>query len=486
MSIPGRWLRAPAVLCVLALLGAPTAAAQPVASLTYVSEFGGFGFYQPSFPANLVPPTGFAGIRGVDFYSATELVIADYDNLKLQLCQTDGSECRWFGRDNQSAGRNEVGTFDRPHGVEVSKDGRIAVADEDNHWIQYCGLDGRCQFSGTSGEQNQLPSSGLGRWAFPNDVAIDSAGLLYGLDRDNNRIQVLEPDVDMRPLDIFMGSGTAPGQLDRARGIAIGPDDQVVIADTGNDRVQVCDREAQCTVIGSGGSATGQFSAPVGVDVDDFGRIWVADTGNNRIQVCDSAGACLAFGAAEGYSFSEPHDVAVHRSGQVAVVDTGNNKIQLFRTEQALAVNAGFNDAWFNPETDGQGYLVTVFPDQGSVFVANFTFDSERPPAAARAVLGEPGHRWLTALGPLAGTTARLDVALTTGGTFDATDPPAVTTGGYGSFELEFLNCRELRLRYELPAIPQTRTVLLQRVTTDNVALCESLSELALGEGAAP
>ena len=30
-------------------------------------------------------------------------------------------------------------------------------------------------------------------------------------------------------------------------------------------------------------------------------------------------------------------------------------------------LNPGLNDAWYNPETDGQGFFITVFPDLGTV-----------------------------------------------------------------------------------------------------------------------
>lgn len=468
----------PRHLIALALLTVATAspvAAQLEVSLEFSNEFGGFGFYEPSFPANQNPPTGFSSPRGLDFLSAEQLVIADYNNLKLQLCDLSGENCQWFGGDSGGRGRNSPGVFDRPHGVEVSVNGRIAVADEDNHWIQFCRLDGQCLFSGDSGSEVQLPSSSLGRWAFPDDVAIDSQGRLFGLDRDNNRIQILNPDT-LNFTKVFMGAGSQPGQLNKARGIAIDRDDRIIISDTGNHRVQICDTAANCTAFGGQGSAPGQFNNPVGIDVDLQGRIWVADTGNNRIQVCNYQGQCRAFGAANGYSFLEPHDVAVHPSGKVAVADTGNSLIQVFTTESSLVVNGAFNDAWFDPATAGQGFFFTIYPELGRVFVANFTYDSERPPANVMAMLGEPGHRWLTGDGLLNGNEATLSVTLTSGGIFDSPTPRVSNETGYGSFEVEFISCDEIRLSYDLPAIPRTGTINLQRVSKDNVALCEALS----------
>jgi hypothetical protein len=72
----------------------------------------------------------------------------------------------------------------------------------------------------------------------------------------------------------------------------------------------------------------------------------------------------------------------------------------------AFVMNAGLNDAWYNPFTDGQGFFITVFPDIGLVNLAWFTYDTELPADDATANLGSPGHRWLTAIGSYDGDQA--------------------------------------------------------------------------------
>ena len=49
------------------------------------------------------------------------------------------------------------------------------------------------------------------------------------------------------------------------------------------------------SVFGSDGSRRGQFSLHRGVAVDSQDQIVVADTGSHRIQVCDARGNCTAF-----------------------------------------------------------------------------------------------------------------------------------------------------------------------------------------------
>jgi hypothetical protein len=145
---------------------------------------------------------------------------------------------------------------------------------------------------------------------------------------------------------------------------------------------------------------------------------------------------------------------------------------------QDFQINPGLNDAWFNLATDGQGFLITVFPVRKEVFLAWFTFDTERPPDDVTAFLGEPGHRWLTAQGPYDGDTANLTIFLTEGGVFDAAKPTTTTDlGGYGAMTLEFADCTEGLVNYEINSLGLSGEIPIQRIGPDNVPLCESLNE---------
>jgi len=142
-----------------------------------------------------------------------------------------------------------------------------------------------------------------------------------------------------------------------------------------------------------------------------------------------------------------------------------------------FTINAGLNDAWFNLATAGQGFLITVFPDRKEVFLAWFTYDTERPPEDVSAFLGEPGHRWLTAQGPYDGDTANLTIFVTEGGIFDAAEPAAETDpAGDGTLTLEFADCTEGLVNYEIASLGISGEIPIERITPDNVALCETLA----------
>lgn len=140
----------------------------------------------------------------------------------------------------------------------------------------------------------------------------------------------------------------------------------------------------------------------------------------------------------------------------------------------AVNINAGMADAWYNPATDGQGFFVTVFEDAGIVFLAWFTYDVERPPQGVTAILGEPGHRWVTAQGPYQGDTAVLDVSVTSGGVFDSAVPKPDDAVKVGTITIQWTSCENATLSYEIDDVGQG-LIELQRIVPDNVALCEAL-----------
>ena len=136
-------------------------------------------------------------------------------------------------------------------------------------------------------------------------------------------------------------------------------------------------------------------------------------------------------------------------------------------------LNAGLNDAWFNPVTDGQGFFITVFPDLELILIAWFTYDTELPPNDATANLGDPGHRWLLAICSLDGNMSVMTIEIASGGIFDT--PGGVTRVEDGTITLEFTNCNEGTATYNIPSINARGVVPIQRVAKDNISLCRAL-----------
>lgn len=160
----------------------------------------------------------------------------------------------------------------------------------------------------------------------------------------------------------------------------------------------------------------------------------------------------------------------------------GCNSIQeILATGVGSRINSGLNDAWYNPLTDGQGFFITVFPDLNTVSLAWFTYDTELPAEDAQANLGDAGHRWLTAVGPIEGNQVLMDIEMTSGGLFDTateiqrTDPP----GSDGIIVLTFNSCNSGTVEYDIPSINRQGMVPIRRVADDNIVLCEALNTLS-------
>lgn len=440
--------------------------------------------------------------RGVAATAANEIVIADRGNDRVQICSTSGS-CESFGGSGSLPGQ-----FESPRGVAVTAQQQIVVADTENNRIQVCSQSGDCTTFGSFGP-------GVGQFNSPGDVAVDSQGRIVVSDRVNNRIQVCSTTGSC---SAFGSGGSGLGQFDGPTGVAVDGNDRIVVVDRFNHRIQVCSDTGTCSAFGQFGSGPGSFNAPWGVATDAQDRIIVSDLGNNRIQifaeqqaaaviesftaspqtvtagqmvqfswVVSNAQACTPSGGSGGWSSRQIDpaggslSLTLNQPGSFTFTlqctggggsDTANVLVTVQQAPPDFVINSGLNDAWFNPQTAGQGFFITVFSDIQSIFLAWFTYDTQRPPSSVGATLGEPGHRWLTAFGQYSGNQAVLDVELTSGGVFNAAAPQP-TQSPDGAIVLEFSGCNEGTVTYDLQSVGLQGVVPIERIALDNLVLCE-------------
>ena len=160
--------------------------------------------------------------------------------------------------------------------------------------------------------------------------------------------------------------------------------------------------------------------------------------------------------------------------------NSGNNTnveespINVTQASSGFQINAGLSDAWYDPATDGQGFFIIVLPVLQKVFLSWFTYDVERPPQDVAAMLGDPGHRWLTAFGDISGDTATLDVDVSSGGVF-LSGQPVPTHQPDGTITVQFSDCMHGEVIYDISSVGLSGLVPIQRIANDNVELCEAL-----------
>ncbi len=285
-----------------------------------------------------------------------------------------------------SAGSGD-GQFSSPHGISVGSDGSIYIADGlNNQRVEKFDAAGKfvAHIGGPSGENNLNPPAGL--FKEPWDVAAAPDGSIYVADTWNHRVQHLKADgTFISAWGTYSNTGGQAAGADSGffgpRGIAIDANGRVLVADTGNKRIQIFDANGKfISQFGGPGLLPGNLDEPVGVTVDTKGNIIVADTWNGRIQVFDQNGVALAPWDIDGWLDKElvgkPY-VAVDQQQRVYVADEVGRRVLVFdETGKYLGGFGGFgldNKGFQLPggiTVDMAGFIYVV--DSGSSRVLKF------------------------------------------------------------------------------------------------------------------
>ena len=115
--------------------------------------------------------------------------------------------------------------------------------------------------------------------------------------------------------------------------VAAGVNGHLYVVDGGNDRVVVIDSTgAVVTSFGSTGQGDAELDRPVGVGIDGKGRVHVADRGNHRIQVFEKDGTyAYPVPLFVGDTRVEPVDVAVNKEGtELFVTSADRHEVIVF------------------------------------------------------------------------------------------------------------------------------------------------------------
>lgn len=292
------------------------------------------------FGSELYAPSGLNAPRSIAAGLNDDLYVADSRNHRILHIASDGSLLNEWGTfADILAGSAPNGSFNEPWGVAVGPDGSVYVSDTWNHRIQKFTKDGK--FIKTWGQYGQpvleLPESASFLWG-PRGIAVDAKGQVFVADTGNKRIVVFDRDGNY--VTEFGTGGFDPGQFDEPVGIAISPSGTVYVTDTWNQRIQAFIP-----------NETGDFYVPtIQWDVNAwFGQsldnkpfiavganenVFITDPENARVIEFKSNGEFVRTWGGFGSGPEEiglAAGIAIDKSGFVWVTDAGNNRILRYR-----------------------------------------------------------------------------------------------------------------------------------------------------------
>ena len=350
----------------------------------------------PGLNAQLSSPVGLA----ID--SAGNVVIADSGNNRVRkatpggvIVTIAGSGTQGFGGDGGPAVSAQLSA---PTGVAIDSAGNIYIADSGNNRVRKvtpAGIistvagNGTAAFAGDGG-------AALSGQLSATSIALDTLGDIFVGDPVNYRVREITVG---GTITTIAGSG-APGysgdgqtavsaQISAIQGLAVDPNGNVYLADTGNSSIREVTSGAGTitTVAGigqnaffgdTGLAANAALSFPAGVALDGSGNIFIADTKNSRIREVatnkkiktvagngivnyfgdgGTAGKALIYG---------PEGLALDGAGNLYIADTSNNLVREVLTTGIINLVAGIGPPGFS----GDGGRATAAQLSGAQGVA--------------------------------------------------------------------------------------------------------------------
>ena len=211
-------------------------------------------------------------------------------------------------------------------------------------------------------------------------IAVNTNGTIVLTDNNGHCVYVFDKNGNCLRKIKSVGSNT--GQFKYPDRISFLNDNEVLIADFGNCRIQRLNIQTGTVVksFGKFGKGKGELSNPIDVTVNDEGRVVVTERDNNRIQVMSKEGESIfTFGDRGPEKLHHP-TCCIHHKNMFLVSDLDNNCIKAFDQSGTFLYKfgkVGSQDGQFDPPrsllVDSSGYLLVC--DSGNNRVQQFSLD---------------------------------------------------------------------------------------------------------------
>ena len=254
---------------------------------------------------------------GVAVSDRDEILVADSNNHRVQVFDSNGTFLRFFGQIGENAGE-----FKYPIAIAINKDRNIFVADNNNNRIQIFSWKGR--HLGSFGGKVSLDSQLLNPWG----LSLDSTGNIIVADTGTKLIKIFTPDGRF-----VMKIGGQGSLSDPVHCVQCG--EYFIVSDSAEHCIKVFNREGHFQYkFGKKGEGDGDFNNPRFLSVTQSRHLLVCDEGSDRIQVFELDGKFVGKFGTKGSKlgeFKNPFSVAVLSNDQIVVCDQDNHQIQIFQ-----------------------------------------------------------------------------------------------------------------------------------------------------------
>ncbi len=187
--------------------------------------------------------------------------------------------------------------FKNPHGLAIGADGTIYVADVLNHRIRKItptGIVSTLAGSGIPGDKDDIAN--LAQFHSPLGVAVGKDGTVYTVEDYSHKIRKITPAGVVSTLagseKGYLDGPAATAKFNYPMDVAVGEDGTVYVADGNNHKIRKITSLGEVTTLAGsergdmdGPASTAKFRHPRGVAVGADGTIYVADPFNSKIRV---------------------------------------------------------------------------------------------------------------------------------------------------------------------------------------------------------
>ena len=254
---------------------------------------------------------------GVAVSDRDEILVADNENNRVQVFDSNGTFLRCFGRKGEN-----TGVFNHPVGIAIDKRRNIFISEWNNHRVQIFSWEGRNL--GSFGSQGSLDS----QLTYPWGLSLDSTGNVIVADTGNKLIKIFTPDGGF-----VMKIGGQGSFSDPVHCVQCG--EYFIVSDSIEHCIKVFNRVGHFQYkFGKKGEGDGEFNCLHFLSVTQSNHLLVCDGENHRVQVFELDGKFVGKLGENGSKlgeFNRPFSAAVLSNDQIVVCDNNNRRIQLFQ-----------------------------------------------------------------------------------------------------------------------------------------------------------